>query len=174
MSDAHNNIGSLDKDRIGNCNTWIKAGKTFEGLKQIIYESEERVKIQESKPNDKSVYYVIDYIELNEDTFWKGRICFNENLNTIIGGRSTGKSTLLKFVAKKIDHKVEIDDEKDFIQNHLSGVSVKWKDGEKGTNRDINLFPQSYMHEIAKDKTKTDALIKKVISNKEENKHLIE
>ncbi|MDR2653423.1 MAG: hypothetical protein LBC68_14145 [Prevotellaceae bacterium] len=161
-SDAHNNIDSADKDRIGNCNTWIKAVLTFEGLKQIIYESEERVKIQESKPDDKSVYQIIDYVELNEDTFWKGRICFNENLNTIIGGRSTGKSTLLKSIAKKIDNKAEIDDEKDFIQNHLSGVVVKWKDGEDGTNRDIDFFPQSYMYEIAKDKIRTDTLIKKM------------
>jgi len=173
-SDAHNNIDSSDKDRIGNCNTWIKADTTFEGLKQIIYEPEERVKIQESKPDDKSVYQVIDCIELNEDTFWKGKICFNENLNTIIGGRSTGKSTLLKSIARKIDNKAEIDDEKDFVQNHLNGIVVKWKDGEEGTNRDIDFFRQSYMHDIAKDETKTNDLIKKIISNKEQNTHLID
>ena len=32
------------------CNTWIKADTTFEGLKQIVYEPEERVRIQESNP----------------------------------------------------------------------------------------------------------------------------
>jgi ABC-type cobalamin/Fe3+-siderophores transport system ATPase subunit len=173
-SDAHNNTDSTDKDRIGNCNTWIKADTTFEGLKQIVYEPEERVKIQESKPDDKSVYQVIDSVELNEENFWKGKICLNENLNTIIGGRSTGKSTLLKSIAKKIDNKAEIDTEKDFIHNHLSGVIIKWKDGEDGIDRDIDFFRQSYMHDIAKDKAKTDELIKKIISNKDENKLLIE
>jgi predicted ATPase len=175
-SDAHNNINSTDKDRIGNCNTWIKADTTFEGLKQIIYEPEERVKIQETKPDDKSVYQVIDCVELNEDTFWKGEICFNENLNTIIGGRSTGKSTLLKSIAKKIDYEAEIGDEKEneFVQKHLSNITVKWKDGEESVSRDIDFFRQSYMHDIAKDKTKTNDLIKKIISNKEQNTHLID
>lgn len=51
-SDAHNNSDSSDKDRIGNCNTWIKANSTFEGLKQILFEPEERVKIQETKPEE--------------------------------------------------------------------------------------------------------------------------
>ena len=34
-SDSHHNVNSKDKDRLGNCNTWIKADTTFEGLKQI-------------------------------------------------------------------------------------------------------------------------------------------
>ncbi len=34
--------------------TWIKADLTFEGLKQIIYEPEDRVKIQEEKPEQKN------------------------------------------------------------------------------------------------------------------------
>ncbi|QYS90844.1 hypothetical protein JJC04_13060 [Flavobacterium covae] len=43
-SDAH----SLEA--IGKKYTWIKAQPTFEGLKQIIYEPEERVKIQKEVP----------------------------------------------------------------------------------------------------------------------------
>jgi hypothetical protein len=42
-SDAHYNSDSNQKDRIGKCFTWIKADPTFEGLRQIIYEPEERV-----------------------------------------------------------------------------------------------------------------------------------
>lgn len=170
-SDAHNNIDSIDKDRIGNCNTWIKAEPTFEGLKQILYEPEERVKTKESKPEEKSVYQVIDYVTFSEDKFWNGIIYFNENLNTIIGGRSTGKSTLLKAIAKKIDNKITTDD---FIKNHLSSVSVKWKDGEESTSRDIDFFPQSYMHDIAEDVDQTSKLIKNIIRNRDENKQLEE
>ena len=62
----------------------------------------------------------------------------DENLNTIIGGRSTGKSTLLKAIAKKIYSKIESDDE--FVKGHLSGVSVIWKDGEETASRDIFLL----------------------------------
>jgi predicted ATPase len=171
-SDAHNNIDSLDKDRIGNCNTWIKANPTFEGLKQILFEPEERVKIQETKPEEKSVYQVIDSVILNEPNFWNKTIHFNENLNTIIGGRSTGKSTLLKAIAQKIGNKLDTED--DFVENHLSGVAVKWKDGEEIVSRDIDFFPQSYMYEIAKNKRKTQELIQDIIRNRDENETLEE
>ncbi|NYT27813.1 MAG: hypothetical protein H0A76_07895 [Candidatus Thiodubiliella endoseptemdiera] len=48
-SDAHRiyNIGSKF--------TWIKANPTFEGLKQIIYEPTDRVKIQELEPEEKKI-----------------------------------------------------------------------------------------------------------------------
>ena len=49
-SDAHN------KEEIGNKYVWIKADATFEGLKQICYEPQERVAIQENKPEEKSGY----------------------------------------------------------------------------------------------------------------------
>ncbi len=171
-SDAHteNKLFNPDNDRF----CWIKADLTFNGLKQILYEPDERVKIQQDKPDEKRGYQVIDKIVLDENKFWKGTVCFNENLNTIIGGRSTGKSTLLKVIAKTIDFKIELDDENDFIKNHLNGVSVIWKDGEEATNRDIEFFAQSYMHDIAKDTDKTNALIKQIISNKEENELLVD
>lgn len=155
-------------------NCWIKADLTFEGLKQILYEPDERVKIQLNTPDEKRGYQVIDSILLNDDKFWKGNIYLNENLNTIIGGRSTGKSTLMKIIAKKIDEKIEIDDEKGFIQSHLKGVAIKWKDGEETDSRDIQFFAQSFMHDIAKDTKKTDKTIKDIISNEEENKFLVE
>ncbi|GAA7946952.1 hypothetical protein COL447_15130 [Helicobacter pylori] len=45
-SDAH------QEEQIGQKYTWIKAEKAFEGLKQIIYEPETRVSINENKPQD--------------------------------------------------------------------------------------------------------------------------
>jgi predicted ATPase len=153
-------------------NCWIKSDTTFEGLKQILFEPEERVKIQESKPEEKSVYQVIDSVILNEDDFWNEKIYFNENLNTVIGGRSTGKSTLLKAIAKKIYSKIESNDE--FVNSHLIGVSVKWKDGEETASRDIDFFPQNYMYEIAKNEEETNKLIQDIIRNRDENKILEE
>ena len=79
---------------MGHCYTWIKSDTTFEGLKQTIFEPE-RIKIHSSKPEDKEKYRVIDSIKLSSDTFWNQTIHLNPNLNVIIGGRSTGKSTLL-------------------------------------------------------------------------------
>ena len=171
-SDAHDEDKLFNPD--GNRYCWIKADLTFSGLKQILYEPDERVKIQQNIPDEKRGYQVIDSILLNDDKFWTGKIYLNENLNTIIGGRSTGKSTLMKVIAKKIDEKIEIDDEKGFIQSHLKGVAIKWKDGEETDSRDIQFFAQSFMHDIAKDTKETDKTIKDIISNEEENKFLVE
>ncbi len=109
-SDAHK------EGSIGEKYTWIKAEKTFEGLKQIVYEPETRVSIDEEKPQDP--LYKIDSVGLhfNEDvkiTNEKGDIpfCyagFNEtlffspNFTCVIGGRGSGKSTLLQLIASKL------------------------------------------------------------------------
>ncbi len=151
--------------------TWIKADPTFEGLRQIKYEPKERVKIQSTKPEEKAGYYVIDSISLDENNFWKNTIYLNPNLNTIIGGRSTGKSTLLRCISKRIDRN-SIDDE--FIEKHIVGVTVHWQDGEESENRDIEFFPQNHMYEIANDSTKTDRLIERIIREKDHNEVLIE
>lgn len=154
---------------------WIKADLTFNGLKQILYEPEERIRIQQNKPDDKKGYQVIDSVTLQENEFWNDTICLNENLNTIIGGRSTGKSTLLKSIAKKIDGTIILDGEKaSFIEKHLDGVTIKWKDDlGDDTSRYIQFLPQNYMHTIAKNENKElDKLIENIISNKDENQIL--
>ena len=169
-SDAHSFADSENKDRLGNCNTWIKANTTFEGLKQILFEPEERVKVQTGKPEEKNVYQVIDCINLDEPNFWSGRISLNSNLNTIIGGRSTGKSSLLKAIAAIHGNK---DDGKDgFIQEHLKGVHIQWQDGNDQSNREIEYFCQGYMHDIALSIKKRNEIIKSVITNKDQNGYL--
>jgi len=49
-SDAHSFSDVADKDRIGNCFTWLKADPTFEGLKQVLIEPDERIHIGEKPP----------------------------------------------------------------------------------------------------------------------------
>ncbi|MFT2642234.1 TrlF family AAA-like ATPase [Helicobacter pylori] len=109
-SDAHK------EDSIGKKYTWIKAEKTFEGLKQIIYEPETRVSIDEEKSQDP--LHKIDCVGLCFDgevkiTNEKGDVpfCyagFNEtlffspNFTCVIGGRGSGKSTLLQLIASKL------------------------------------------------------------------------
>lgn len=145
--------------------TWIKADPTFEGLKQVIYEPRERVRIQTTIPDDKNIYQVLDKVVLNEEGFWNGTIHLNPNLNTIIGGRSTGKSTLLKAIAAI--HNPNSVDSDDFIMKHLGGVTIQWKDGTDQIGREIEYFKQSYMHDIASDASKTSELIESIIRNKD-------
>ena len=52
-------VASVQKKRT-QLQSRIKADTTFEGLKQIVFEPEERVKIQELKPDEKAGYQVID------------------------------------------------------------------------------------------------------------------
>ncbi|WQX85114.1 AAA family ATPase [Helicobacter pylori] len=112
-SDAH------EEKQIGKKYTWIKAEKTFEGLKQIIYEPETRVSIGEEKPQDP--LYKIDSVGLNFDEEVKTTneqddtpfcyVGFNEtlffspNFTCVIGGRGSGKSTLLQLIASAIKNK---------------------------------------------------------------------
>ncbi len=109
-SDAH------EESSIGKKYTWIKAEKTFEGLKQIIYEPETRVSIDEEKPQDP--LYKIDCVGLHFDkevktTNEKGdtpfcyagfneTLFFSPNFTCVIGGRGSGKSTLLQLIASAI------------------------------------------------------------------------
>lgn len=168
-SDAHS------IEQIGKKYTWIKADPTFEGLKQILYEPEARVRIQESKPEEKSVYYVIDSVNFDIDKKWKGTIQLNPNLNTIIGGRATGKSTLLKAIAKKISDdsfKCKDDTEKDFLKEYIENISISWMDGQDSENRDIEMLPQGNMYDIARDTKKLNDLIQRIIKDTEYNKHI--
>ena len=97
---------------------WIKADTTFEGLKQILYEPEERVKIQETNPTldfDKSPFTEIEILDnvkvfakdengndiKDEDNivFAKNTIPLNSGLVSIIGARGAGKSILVDYIA---------------------------------------------------------------------------
>lgn len=114
-SDNHN-ISEYYKDE--NIFTWIKADPTFNGLKQILYEPEERVKIQEEKPDKKEDYNIIESILLkNKDGLLDEQkildkdieIKLNQNLNSIIGEKSSGKSFLLFLIARTLLSKQEFD-----------------------------------------------------------------
>ena len=60
-SDAHK------FEEIGSAFTWIKADPSFDGLKQIIYEPESRVKFQADKPEQKNDYQSIDSITFDNE-----------------------------------------------------------------------------------------------------------
>lgn len=171
-SDAHYNSSSTDKDRIGNCHCWIKAETTFEGLKQVLYEPEERRTVSLMCPQEKNTYQIIDHIELDESGFWHDNIALNPNLNTIIGGRATGKSTLLKAMAAKQDN-VKLKEEGDsFVRDHLSGIKVIWADGEEHPENQIDFFRQSYMHDLAEKEDEFIAVLKGIISDKD-SQHIL-
>ena len=149
--------------------TWIKSDPTFEGLRQIIYEPEERVQYGYNNPNDKMRYLVIDHV----DYYGDNKIFFNTGLNAIIGGRSTGKSTLLNSIAKAQCNKNYKSEEHYVLEE--SGFNVVWADGESSSEREVEFIPQEFMIDISKNREKLDFLIREIIEKKgmriEENKY---
>ena len=80
---------------------WIKADPTFEGLKQIIYEPEERVYIGKSPPKSKNDAKIIDRIEIRNSNNWfeEESTLLNEDFVSIIGEKGAGKTALADFIA---------------------------------------------------------------------------
>lgn len=83
--------------------TWVKADPTFEGLQQTLVEPAERVRIQATKPDPKEPYKVITAVRFTGTDDFPSEIVFNQNLVSIIGSRSSGKSALLAYIAHAVD-----------------------------------------------------------------------
>ncbi|MEK5278529.1 TrlF family AAA-like ATPase [Paenibacillus sp. FSL H7-0735] len=146
--------------------TWIKADPNFNGLRQIIHEPETRVCISENKPNQKTSYLVIDKVKFSDTRqikeFSDEWIELNDGLNVIIGGKSSGKSLLLHYIAKTIDPK-QVKDKLgnklyDFEKSENFNFEVKWVDGTTNFLKDdddsrsmhqITYIPQLYIHQLA-------------------------
>lgn len=154
---------------------WIKADVTFNGLKQIVYEPEERICISDTKPECKPDYYVIDKVVLNDNDFSSEPILFSDKLTCIIGGKSTGKSILLHNLAKAIDKAQVFEKEKivNTSTKELSDTSVIWSDGESNGDRHIIYIPQSYLNCLSDKQevtTEIDNIIQGVIFNNDKAK----
>ena len=166
-SRALKDIGKSDNE--GNF-LWIKADPTFEGFRQIIYEPDERVKIQKERPEQKSDYQVIDSIEIDHKDFFKQTILLNQNLNAIIGGRSSGKSLLLGSMAKKIGTTRHVKSNnfkyEDYIDNQLVlNITLKWKDDVEDTSHSVEYFPQSYINGLAAESDEVNKLLERIVKN---------
>lgn len=165
--DAHKNDKILKPDNDMFC--WIKADCTFNGLKQIIYEPSERVRISPFNPDSKKDYNVIDKVIINDNRFSSKPIEFNPNLNCFIGGKSTGKSIILNNIVKQID---ELQYKQKFKGNEfiIQNLKVYWKDGfisdGNSEKRHVVYIPQTYLNGLSdnqEEKNEIDAIIQDVV-----------
>ena len=109
-SDAHTFSTSSEKDRIGNCMTWINADPTFEGLCHAVTEFDDRVFVGHRPPK-------IDAIHLRPDhhissvtirrragqrdvghKYFDISLPLNPGFVAVVGNKGTGKSALLDIV----------------------------------------------------------------------------
>jgi len=110
-SDAHYFSSSKNKDRIGNSFCWIKADRTFEGLKQILYEQDDRIfvgdypEIIERVNSNKTKF--VKRISINKEAnynaqkgiwFNKIDIPLNFGMVSIIGNKGSGKSAIADII----------------------------------------------------------------------------
>jgi hypothetical protein len=168
---ALKDIGRPDKD--GNF-LWIKANPTFDGLKQIVFEPEQRVLVGPQKPEGKKPYFLIDKVRFLDNTpdvkFGSDPIEINQNLTTIVGGKSTGKSLLLYYMAKTIN-RAEVENrlaptgleiEYGLEDSPEFNFEVIWKDGQstllkplptagpvETKERKILYVPQKYLNTLS-------------------------
>ena len=161
--------------------TWIKADPTFEGLRQITYEPEERVRIQEQNPEfevDKPYFSSIvisgdiSVFEGERVTLKKQIIPLNKNLVTIIGGRGTGKSLLVNYLAHMIGYKFKeknfnfVDDvnfKVEYAKNNNETPEVITFSPEKQAELDAIFIEQNKLKKLTDEKQVADE-IKKLLS----------
>lgn len=109
-SDAHEFSNSENKDRIGNCFTWLKANPTFEGLRHAVTEFDQRVFIGDTPPkklivsNNRTKYTSKIKIHKKEDSplkevWFDVEVPLNSDLVAIIGNKGSGKSALADVIA---------------------------------------------------------------------------
>lgn len=115
-SDAHAPRASVDKDRVGNCFTWIKADATFNGLVQAITEFEDRVFVGDTPPKrllveaNRTKYASKIRIKRKVgstlvDPWFNVDMPLSHDLVAIIGNKGSGKSALADIAALAGDTK---------------------------------------------------------------------
>lgn len=160
-SDAHS------FENIGGKYTYIKSDLSFNGLRQIKFEPEVGERISYNEPEIRNNSQIIDSVQ-----YGRNEVCFNSGLNTIIGGRSTGKSTLINTIYKYQDNILNIDNQEQddgyyyLHKGNDTDVQIKWKDGSVDSAKKIIFIPQDYMIKIADsgNPTRLNDLIKKMLT----------
>lgn len=146
-SDAHefaDDVANTKPRELGHCFTWVKADTTFEGLKQVIYDYPERIKIQTTSPYDDDTKYVFDAIKFDKDGIIKEQsIPINRDLISIIGSKGSGKSLLLSALSSVSDLKDNHSQQHPIFEidgnSQLIHLDLKDKDGNLREKHDIEL-----------------------------------
>jgi len=141
---------------------WVKADPTFEGFKQLLYEPEERVIVQERNPTPVISNYAISKAGINgavindELALSKTELEFNTGLIAVVGGKGTGKTALVDLIANCYTDRCNTDDKNSFARRIISEKPVietklHFKDGAEFSKQltDQNFLEESQLVYIA-------------------------
>lgn len=163
-SDNHNINEYSTKNK-----TWIKSDPTFDGLKQIIYEPEGRVRIQVDNPTfdiEKSPFTQIKipqqtqvFSDDNDVFFAPTELPLNSSLVSIIGGRGTGKSVLINYLAAAFCKNPQSDKynlKTDIVISRRASINETAKEFKVSDNPNVPFMyiAQSQIKDLVQDKTK--------------------
>ena len=101
---------------------WIKADPTFEGLKQLLYEPEDRIAIQPESPIPPRSNLTIEKIIIGESkisdelSIAKTEIELNQGLVAVAGGKGAGKTAFVDLVANCYVDRMNSSDANSFVK----------------------------------------------------------
>ena len=133
-SDCH------DLSVVGASYTWVKMGQpTLEGLRLALLDgnlSLRRSDEYKDNPNDAQAAQIIEQLEVHKAKFI-GLVQpfvadFNPWMNTLIGGRGTGKSSLLEFMRITLRRESELEDFPDLNEEFKKKYSSVWAGRDDG------------------------------------------
>jgi len=167
--DAHslNTLFQPAEDR----SCWIKADPTFEGLRQILFEPEDRVHIGPTRPDYHDRARVLAAVTVRDSNEWfeDGALLLNSGLVSVIGPKGSGKSALADLISYAAGS-FPTDDDATFLnraRDHLAGTRVKleWADGrsvdasldeEQPETSDVRYLSQSFVERLCSQDYKGD------------------
>jgi len=132
-SDAHelSRLFKPDHDRF----CWIKANRTFEGLRQILFEPADRVYIGAAPPDMHDRSRVIDSVAIADPTGWfeSATLPLNRGIVAVIGQKGSGKSALAELISAASGSSAPTRDASFLskVDRHLDSLTVTltWLDG---------------------------------------------
>ncbi len=146
---------------IGNSFSWIKMGEnpSLEGLRQAFLLPEFRVKNKFESPSTpyKAPNIWIKSISISNTIITNDSapliLDFNPQLNTIIGGRGSGKSSILRFIRGVFNRKIDLDGLDDILKDHQEFYKIESGRPKKGVLNDnsvieIEIARESVLHRV--------------------------
>jgi hypothetical protein len=103
-------------------NCWIKADPTFEGLRQLLYEPADRVKIQPADPTpSKSIFSLTHFgsegARVNDElTIAPLDMPLNSGMVAVTGGKGSGKTALVDLIAHAFSDREHTEDRNSFVR----------------------------------------------------------
>lgn len=174
---------------------WIKADLSFEGLKQIIFEPELRVKINNLIPRNSKNIYSINEFNINgnsinpELSLTSQKLLLNQDMICVIGGKGNGKTALIDLLATCFMDRTDNGDidKNSFIQriqkdNPDINVEIIFNSGDSFSKNifedeffsssTIQYLPQGKIEELSSSSSSLHCQIKQIIQNSKSVKEI--